>query len=190
MSNDNTANKNKIKEQMESYNTFERYEIIHGVRYDFQPSPSIIHQIILTNINQSINQTCQQEGIVIVAPMDVHLDHDNTVQPDVIFIRNDNLDIIRNQRIEGTPDLLVEILSPSTGKHDRSRKKSLYESFKVKEYWIVDPSHYTIEQFVLQNNAYILHAVYGEGDLISSNLMICININVDQLFETAKQFID
>lgn len=194
MSNDKSpkdlANTKTVKEQTEAYDPFDRYEIIHGIRYDFLPSPGIIHQVIVSELWQALNQTCHPAGIAIVAPMDVYLDEHNTVQPDIVFIRNENLHIVTKQRIEGTPDLLVEILSPSSGKHDRSRKKLLYEAFGVKEYWIVDPVHYTIEQYALEGQCFTLRAIYGEGDTISSDLLSCVNINVDRLFQTAKRFAD
>lgn len=181
---------NAVKEQTETYELFERYEIIHGIRYDFQPSASFVHQLLVTELNHALHTTCRSNGIVVVAPMDVHFDEQNTVQPDVVFILNENLHIVKKQRIEGTPDLLVEILSPGTGKHDRIRKKALYEAFGVNEYWIVDPVHCTIEQFVLEGGCFALRAVYGEGDAMSSDTLSCVSIDVDRLFQTAKRFAD
>ncbi|MFC0214550.1 Uma2 family endonuclease [Paenibacillus chartarius] len=178
----------KVKEQTETYDVQERYEIIQGVRYEMQPSPSFLHQVIVFNMAFTLRQSCHETGIVVVAPMDVHLDADNTVQPDLIFIRNGNLHIVQNNRIKGTPDLLAEVLSPSTGKHDRARKKALYESFGVTEYWIVDPAHYTIEQYELDAGSYRLAAVYGEGDTIRSNVFSCIHIDVTSLFAEARRF--
>jgi Uma2 family endonuclease len=178
----------QIKEQTENCDTFERYEIIHGVRYDLQPSPNIVHQILVTELNHALRTTCHPEGIIVVAPMDVHLDENNTVQPDVIFIRNESMHIVKNQRIEGTPELLVEILSPSTGKHDRIRKKALYEAFRVQEYWIIDPVHYTIEQYVLVDGLLHLRAIFGEDNHINSDLLTCVHIDVGSLFEPARRF--
>ena len=99
---------NKVKEHTDSYETIERYEIIHGIRYDFQPSASFVHQVLVTQLSLALQTTCHMNGIVVVAPMDVHLD-EHTVQPDIVFILNENLHIVKNQRIEGAPDLLVEI---------------------------------------------------------------------------------
>ncbi len=98
--------------------------------------------------------------------------------------------IVTKQRIEGTPNLLVEILSPSSGKHDRSRKMVLYEAFGVEEYWIVDPVHYTIEQYTLEEKRFTRRAIYGEGDVISSAMLSCVNIDVDRLCHNAKRFAD
>lgn len=185
----NHPDNHKVEEEYAAYDEpFERYEIINNIRYDLKPSPSVVHQVIVTELNQSLRLTCPSEGIVIVAPMDVHLDENNTVQPDIIFIRNENFHIIKNERIEGTPDLLVEILSPSSGSHDRIRKKALYETFGVNEYWIVDPVHFTIDQFVLEQRKYKLNEVYGEGDTITSPILACARVDVTTLFGKAKKF--
>jgi Uma2 family endonuclease len=171
----------KIREQSEPYQETEsqstqplieeRYEIINGVRYDLKPSPTFNHQILVTQLWNGIYSTCYPNGTVVVAPMDVHLDKDNIVQPDVIFISNENSHIVQNQKIEGSPDLLVEILSPSTSKKDKIVKKELYERFGIKEYWIVDPVHKIIDQFVLENQKYVLSASYGEGGTLASPLI-------------------
>ncbi|WP_051556496.1 Uma2 family endonuclease [Alkalihalobacterium bogoriense] len=133
----NHPDKHKVEEDHSSYDEpFERYEIINNIRYDLKPSPSVVHQVIVTGLNQSLSLNCPSEGIVIVAPMDVHLDENNTVQPDLIFIRNENFHIIKNERIEGTADLLVEILSPSSGSHDRIKLHSYCTSNRVITYLV------------------------------------------------------
>ncbi|MBD1382829.1 Uma2 family endonuclease [Metabacillus arenae] len=180
----------KVKEHTEEYEEArlqplieERYEIINGVRYDLKPSPTFNHQVLVTQLLNRIYSTCYPSSTVVVAPMDVHLDEENTVQPDVIYISNENHDIIQNQRIEGPPDLLVEILSPSTSKKDKILKKELYERFGIKEYWIVDPVHHIIDQLVLEKQHYVLHASYGLGDKLSSPQFSCISIDMNKLYE-------
>lgn len=179
-----------IKETQDVYDPNDRHEIIDGVRYDCKPSPAFEHQVLVTELNYALRATCTQNGIILVAPMDVHLSEQNTVQPDLIFISNENSHIIVNRKIVGVPDLLVEILSPSTGSHDKIRKKSLYERFGVKEYWIVDPVLHTIDQFILEGQKLQLHATYGTGDRLSSDLMICIDIDLDSLFAAIVRFQD
>jgi Uma2 family endonuclease len=105
----------KINEQVEPYQDQppenplieERYVIINGVRYDFKPSPTFNHQLLVTQIGNTIYTTCQPNGVVVVAPMDIHFDQENIVQPDVIFISNERLSIVKNQKIMGAPDLLA-----------------------------------------------------------------------------------
>jgi Uma2 family endonuclease len=183
----------QVKEQSEPYSDVttersralidEQYEIINGTRYDLKPSPSVKHQILVTKIWNSLNNTCHQNGIILVAPIDVYIDEDNTFQPDVIFITNENMSIIQDDNINGAPDLVVEILSPSTGKRDKTTKKEIYARFGVKEYWIVDPIHQTIDQFLLKNQIYDLHATLAPGNSMASPLFSCINIDLDTLFQ-------
>ncbi len=197
---DDSKQTDKIKEQIQDYdssnsgstNPFpfieERFEIINGVRYDFSPSPSLLHQVLVTELYSFIRQTCRPNGIIVVAPMDVHLDDNNILQPDVIFIANETAHIVKNNKIFGAPDLVVEILSPSTSTNDKIRKKTQYERFGVKEYWIIDPPHHIIDQFMLENEKYYLHATYAPGDTLISDKFSCISIDLSLLFESIKRF--
>jgi Uma2 family endonuclease len=171
-----------VKEQMESYQEFERFEIIEGVRYDFLSSPIAKHQILASRITQFLSNTCNSNGVVITSPIDVHLDENNVFQPDVIFISNENLHIIK-KFIVGAPDLVVEILSPSTSQNDKVRKKAQYERFGVKEYWVVDPTHFYVDQFVLEHSKFQLHATYSFGDTLTSERFSCVSIDMNTLFE-------
>jgi Uma2 family endonuclease len=182
-----------IKEQSGGYETTyeeaarhpyieERFEIIEGIRYEMQPSPTFNHQWLVTQICNSIDRTCSSTGTVLVAPMDVYFDEDNIFQPDVIYIANDNSSIIKRHRIEGAPDLVVEILSPSTSANDKIRKKRNYERFGVPEYWIVDPVHRLIDQFIADNGKYALDGTYSPGGLLQSPRFSCISIDMDKLF--------
>lgn len=63
----------------------------------------------------------------------------NVVQPDILFIKTENLSVIKDKNIAGAPDLIIEILSPSSAYHDLLDKKEIYAQFGVQEYWIVDP---------------------------------------------------
>lgn len=181
-----------VKEQSGGYETTfeeaarhpligERYEIIEGIRYDMQPSPTFNHQWLVTQLLSSIDKTCSSAGTVIVAPMDVYFDENNIFQPDVIYISNENSDSIKRHRIEGAPDLVAEILSPSTSANDKIRKKRNYERFGVPEYWIVDPIHRLIDQFVADNGKYALHGTYAAGGLLQSPRFSCIAIDMDKL---------
>lgn len=181
------AKPDRVKEQPSEYGEWDRYEIIGGVQYDLKPSPLIDHQIIVTRFYRAIDQTCQADGVVVVAPMDVHFDADNIVQPDVIYISNANLSIIRGKQIHGTPDLLIEILSPSSGAHDKIRKKALFEKFGVGEYWIVDPSLKTVDRFVLDHRKLQLFETYGEEDTIMTVLLPCISIDLSDVFSILKR---
>ncbi len=76
------------------------------------------------------------------------------MQPDIIFIANNNLDKIEKAGLKGAPDIVIEILSPSTSHFDMEEKKSIYEQFEVKEYYIVEPNSKNVYTYILQNREY------------------------------------
>ncbi|MCC2685952.1 MAG: hypothetical protein K0R75_2851 [Paenibacillaceae bacterium] len=170
-----------IKEEPASY-IEDRYEIIEGIRYDFLSSPSINHQKLITELWRVVDDTCHSSGTILIAPLDVYLDDDNHFQPDLIYISHENSHIMKPARVEGVPDLVAEILSPSTGTNDKVRKKRQFERFGVKEYWIVDPIHRIIDQYVLEQEKLVLNATYGAGDRLISPCFACISIDLDKLF--------
>jgi Uma2 family endonuclease len=108
------------------------------------PSPLPNHQVVLNEINFQLMQffKSNQKGMVLVAPFDVYLDDiGNVVQPDISIVLKENRNqVVLNKPYHGVPDLVVEVLSPSNKDFDLINKKELYEKFRVKEYWIVDPS--------------------------------------------------
>jgi Uma2 family endonuclease len=191
---DNGNKKFRVKEQGQPYETGdpdfvnpfieERYEIIEGVRYELQPAPAVNHQRLLGALYIGLHQTCHSNGEVLFAPLDVYLDEDNQFQPDLVFILRSNAAIIKEKRVEGAPDLVAEILSPSTSANDKIRKKRQYARHGVKEYWILDPVHRTVDQFVLDADTFSLRETYGVRDRIRSPLFSCIDIATEQLFGT------
>jgi Uma2 family endonuclease len=183
MSKPKTAKENHIiKEQQGVYDRPERFEIIGGVRYDFLSSPKVVHQEILGNYYYAFQNACSQEGKTYLAPLDVHFDEDNIVQPDIIYISRDNLGIVRDGFVFGVPDLLVEILSKSTGQRDKTIKKALYEKYGVKEYWLTDPVYRIVEQFVLTDGKYIFAATLTEEDQLISLTVPCLSIALESIF--------
>jgi Uma2 family endonuclease len=105
---------------------------------------------------------------VFVSPVDVVLDSHNTVQPDLVVILSANLGIIQHRAIFGTPDLLVELVSPSSVRRDRYDKRDLYARFGVKEYWIGDLANKTMEILTLKAGQYELHCSAQEKGKLTS----------------------
>jgi Uma2 family endonuclease len=118
-------------------------ELINGQIY-MSPTPTNLHQRISRKLVIALSYFIESNdlGEVFYAPLDIYFDKtSNAVQPDIIFISRDNASQPEDKiPYEGVPDLLIEILSPSNNKHDLVTKKTLYEKFGVKEYWIIDPS--------------------------------------------------
>jgi Uma2 family endonuclease len=161
-----------------------------GYAMTFYLPPKITHQVLVGQLFMILQTSCHSSGVILLAPMDVHLSVDNIVQPDLIYISNDNLSIMKNEKVMGAPDLLVEILSPSTGARDKVRKKELYARFGVQEYWIVDPVHSAVDQFVLieSGNRYALTASYDTTDQLVSNRFPCLAVKLDELFDSIARF--
>jgi Uma2 family endonuclease len=108
-------------------------------------------------------------GQVLFAPVDVRFSDRDQVQPDLLFIRGERLDIYQGHTVQGAPDLVVEIVSPSDRSFDEVRKRALYEANGVPEYWIVDPKARTLRLLVLTEGRYV-EAAPRDGRLRSTVL--------------------
>lgn len=159
-----------------------RYEIIDGDLF-MVPSPGESHQRILANIFNTLSNYVRQNklGIVYFAPFDVLFSEEDIVQPDIIFISNENKRIITKDNIKGAPDLIVEVLSPSTFKRDIGIKKKLYARHRVREYWTVDPEHETVEVFLLKDKEFDGKR-YRVKDYISLTVIKGLHIEVKEIF--------
>jgi len=157
----------RIKLTYEDYleipNDGKRHEIIDGEHF-VNPSPSLYHQRISGAINAQLRRQIQDagRGEVFFAPLDVQLSDVDVVEPDLIVVLNENLDILTESHIVGPPDLVVEILSPSSVRLDRHIKRKCYEKFRIPEYWIVDPEAHEVEQHCLEGDRYALRGTHTE----------------------------
>ena len=123
-----------------------RHEIIEGTQF-VSASPIPRHQFVLGQLHARFLEL--QEGgraDVLLAPIDVHLSKVDVVVPDLIAIASNSRHLIGPVKIEGAPELVAEILSPSTARRDRGAKRALYEFAGVAEYWVIDPQHNTLSQ--------------------------------------------
>jgi len=161
-----------------------RYELIEGELL-MTPSPVPYHQWIVTNIGSELREFIKTNklGKVFLAPCDVHLDDETILEPDVLFISKDRLNIIGEKNVQGAPDLIVEVLSEGTAYRDLVKKKKLYAKFGVKEYWIVDPSEKTVEIFNNKDAVFILEKTYTQNDILESPLMSELKIKLSEVFE-------
>ena len=163
-------------------NDDQRYEIIDG-NLLMAPSPDSWHQDWSRKLFRLMDQfvTRNKLGEVYYAPFDVVLDSDNTVQPDLIFVSSANLGIIKQRAIFGTPDLLVELISPSSVRRDRYDKKDLYARFGVKEYWIGDPANKSLEILTLKEGNYELHCAAEEKGKLTSPMLAGLEFDLAQV---------
>lgn len=116
-----------------------RYEVHEGELW-MAPSPTTRHQRIAFRLGRELARRAEDHdlGEVFVAPLDVVLAPNTVVQPDVVFVRRERMDIVTEENIQGVPDLVVEVLSPGTRALDRNRKRLIYQRAGVPEYWVVD----------------------------------------------------
>lgn len=132
-----------------------RHEIIDGDHY-VSPSPNTDHQAVSRWLQMQLFRQIEEIGTgrVIDAPMDVELTPSDVVQPDIIVIDEERRGIISPSHVIGSPDLLIEILSPSNPTHDTELKLRLYERTAVPEYWIADSRTHTVTRYLLADGRY------------------------------------
>jgi Uma2 family endonuclease len=124
-----------------------RYEAIGGELY-VTPAPTVRHQRISANLFLHLSDLLSESGrgLVLYAPVGVEFpDTEEGVQPDIIFISRERMHVVGEDWVRGAPDLVVEILSPSTAERDRTVKRKLYERQGVAQYWVVDPEAESVE---------------------------------------------
>jgi Uma2 family endonuclease len=130
-----------------------RCELLYG-RFYVSPSPLVVHQLVVTLLGSHLNAIAKGSGgLALVAPMDVCLADHSVVQPDVLYVSRERRSIVK-ARIEGAPDLVVEVASPGTSRRDRGEKLRLYAESGVREYWLVDPLARQIDFLVARSDGY------------------------------------
>ncbi len=162
-----------------------RYEVVRG-ELQMAPAPDPVHQGSLRNLAVGLGRFLVDNpvGRFFFAPLDVLLPDSlaTPVQPDLIFILRERLEIIKNRLIEGAPDLVVEILSPTNWLYDRKTKFELYSEAGVREYWIADPRLKAIEVYVLRGSAYELLGRFEPGERVRSEVLPGFSPAVDEVF--------
>ncbi len=120
------------------------------------PAPLDVHQEVLGDVFVALANFVKRQdlGKVRIAPYDVFLDDHNAFQPDIVFVSSEKMHLIRKNGLHGAPDLVIEILSPSTGKYDLHQKKDVYERCGVQEYWVINPETKAAQGLRLVNNKF------------------------------------
>jgi Uma2 family endonuclease len=174
-------------------------ELLDGVITSMSPRPSANHNIVSSNIYRIFSNFLRKNTCSAYADgMEVHLDEKNYVIPDMSIVCNPG--IVKQDGIHGAPNLIVEVLSPSSFKRDRGYKMELYARSGIEEYWIVSPVEKTIEVYLLKGGLYQLENVYSQlpeyelrrlteserSEVPSSfktSLFPELNIEIDEIFE-------
>jgi Uma2 family endonuclease len=161
-----------------------RHEIIDGEHY-VTPSPSLRHQQISGRLFYSIQQYLDAHpiGTIFYAPIDALLSKFDIVVPDLIYISNERSRYMTTKNVQGPPDLVIEILSPSTARRDQKLKRDLYERAGVLEYWLVDPVRDSVSVCRSQSASTFSAAVeYEKAAILTSPLFPGLELHLDRVF--------
>jgi Uma2 family endonuclease len=164
-----------------------RYEIIDGVLY-MTTAPSTFHQWIVKRLERYIGIPLEDQGLGVgfPAPTGVLMPGCDPVQPDYIVILKDNMEILRDKRVMGVPDLIIEIQSPSNAAYDERVKLFAYAMAGVPEYAIINPGERTLRHYRLQApGRYAVAGEYTEADTISFDRLPAVHLQIAQLFDGA-----
>lgn len=158
-----------------------RRELLDG-ELIVSPPPATRHQRIVRELLVALTLYAREHGGEgFVAPTGVYLSETNFVEPDVLFVTAAHLERIEVPFVRGTPDIVVEVSSPSTRRLEIVRKRELYERFRVPEYWYVDLDADRVERYKLQKDHYGRPELLGRGDALLTELLPGFRLELDDL---------
>jgi Uma2 family endonuclease len=134
------------------------------------PPPVPDHQRVILRFVFRLD-TLIPDGELFVSPIGLYLDEGNVPEPDIVWVAANSRCVVTDKWLEGPPDLIVEVLSPSTARYDRTVKFTLYERYGVREYWLADPAAEYVEVFVLQAGKFVRQGAYGPEDSFQSPVL-------------------
>ena len=161
----------------------ERWELLDGELL-MVPGPNTAHQTVTGNLYWHLRSFVQESGLgkVFVAPFDVILSLHNVVQPDILFIADNQRSILTDANVKGAPALVVEVTSPSTGARDRAVKRNIYAEHGVREYWLADPDTKTVSVMVSEGDEFREVGVYGPDDSLVSPALPGLDLQIRDVF--------
>jgi Uma2 family endonuclease len=160
----------------------QRWEIINGEAYAMTPGPSFRHQSIALRIGSRLERFFSGKGCTpFMAPFDVVFNETNVVQPDLFVVCDRNK--ITDANVTGAPDLIIEILSPTSLLRDRREKMALYERFGVREYLIIHPLDETVEQYLLIDGRYGAPKISGWMEPLTFGIFPELTLNLWDIFD-------
>jgi Uma2 family endonuclease len=161
-----------------------RHELIDGEHY-VSPSPNLRHQIVLQRLNVALaNHVNASRAGLVLFKVDCVFSFFDVVEPDLVIVLNDRHDILTKRNIKGAPSILVEVLSPSTSKRDRTLKRDLYERHGAREYWLIDAVKNTIAVHRMTKAEFAEPAMLSlqDEDVLSTRLLPGFELSLDELF--------
>jgi Uma2 family endonuclease len=150
-----------------------------------EPAPTSYHQLISSALHDELGPYVRKHklGVVIASPIDVYFSNVDAYQPDVIFIAAEHREIIGEKYITSAPDMVVEILSPSTASNDLTRKKEVYERSGVREYWIIDPRKKSVDCFTSIEGKFDLAAHVEIDGVVRSTVIEGFEVEARTIFD-------
>ncbi|MGQ9532936.1 MAG: Uma2 family endonuclease [Desulfotomaculales bacterium] len=163
-----------------------RYEILEGV-LEVTPSPTTAHQRVVRNLFSALHAHVQRHGLgeVLFAPLDVVLSRFSVTQPDLLYVCSARSEILTEAHVAGAPDLVVEVVSPSTSSLDRVTKAQVYARYGIPHYWVVDPAAKTVEEFRIQRGIYLLVRRWEGREIFAPALFPGLEIDLTVVFAGA-----
>ncbi len=160
-----------------------RYEVIDGKLF-VTPPPIEPHQRAVMELALYVGPHIRERGLgrLYTAPLGVVLDDENGIQPDLVYVSRERTGIISERGVEGAPDLVVEVLSPSTQGRDRGIKMRRYAAAGVPHYWILVPRSRALEAYRLGDKGYEQVGTYGPGTVFRPELFPELEIPIDDLW--------
>jgi Uma2 family endonuclease len=154
-----------------------RHEIVNGVHV-VSPTPVTYHQRLSKRLLLQLAEPIDGAslGEVLYAPVTVQLSPTDIVEPDLLVVLAASRCTVGAKKLEGPPDLVIEILSPGTAKRDRGEKRDLYERSGVREYWIVDPDQKHVEQWVLVGERFASRGAHAAQITMAILPEVCIDL--------------
>jgi Uma2 family endonuclease len=161
-----------------------RYELFEG-DIIVSPSPTTLHQSTVLNIAMIVGSFVRENdrGNVFIASCDVYFSDDTVVEPDLLVVARDRLSIVKDDYIEGAPDLVVEVLSPTSEERDRGYKFKLYAEQGVKEYWLADYRKRVLQIFGLTSSGFQLLGEFKDDVVVKSSLFPELRFGVSELWK-------
>ncbi|MGI5881915.1 MAG: Uma2 family endonuclease [Dethiobacteria bacterium] len=162
-----------------------RYEVLDGVLVK-DPSPNVMHQRVSRRLQRVLEDyfwETDSEGELFNAPLDVTLHDFTVVRPDLFYVPGRKKKIIKETRIDGSPALVVEVLSPSNKRKDRLQKMHIYLKAGVEHYWLVSPEEKTLECFALRDGNYALVAAGMDEEVVDHPDFMGLSIPLKSLWE-------
>ncbi|MGH9396623.1 MAG: Uma2 family endonuclease [Terriglobia bacterium] len=160
-----------------------RYEIINGELF-VTPSPRTAHQKAVGNLYYYLSDFVKKSrvGEVFIAPFDVILSDFDVVEPDLLYIAQTRSHVVTEKNVQGAPDLVIEVISPTTEGRDRSTKLKLYAQFGVKEYWIINPENLSAEVYCFEKGLGPVSVLHQE-DVLTTQLLPGFSMLLHKLLE-------